>query len=88
MQTGQTILTLEPDETKPSPNPDNLQNSTYQPLRQEPEYAILESEQSDNPAKPEDNTYQSLLKDANNHADSDKEHRKDNTPKQVPKRSI
>eukprot|EP00057_Strongylocentrotus_purpuratus_P012381 XP_011666855.1 PREDICTED: uncharacterized protein LOC105439492 [Strongylocentrotus purpuratus] len=79
---GPDYFTLKPNETKPSPNPDNLQNSTYQPLRQEPEYAILESEQSDNPAKPVDNTYQSLLKDANNHADSDIEHRKDNTPKQ------
>ncbi|XP_063968328.1 uncharacterized protein LOC129280497 isoform X2 [Lytechinus pictus] len=63
-------FTLEPDETNTSPSQENLQNNTYQPLRQEPQYHDAVPEKGNNPTKI-DTTYQSLLTDANNHVGSD-----------------
>nr|XP_054772489.1 uncharacterized protein LOC129280498 [Lytechinus pictus] len=63
-------FTLEPDEGNTSPSQENLQNNSYQPLRQEPKYLDAVPEKGNNPTK-KDTTYQSLLTDANNHVGSD-----------------
>nr|XP_054772488.1 uncharacterized protein LOC129280497 [Lytechinus pictus] len=63
-------FTLEPDESNTSPSQENLQNNSYQPLRQEPKYLDAVPEKGNNPTR-KDTTYQSLLTDANNHVGSD-----------------
>ncbi|XP_041484307.1 uncharacterized protein LOC121430937 [Lytechinus variegatus] len=63
-------FTLEPDETNTSPSQENLQNSTYQPLTQEPQYHDAGPEKGNTPTR-KDATYQPLLTDVSNHVGSD-----------------